>query len=83
MDFINKISFSDPLFSLIIFLYVSVVFLYMFFAFCWYDQMPVSTFSSSPKPKPKRKVTYKRFVYPYPEEDFPMTAIDAKEAKVR
>ena len=44
--------------------------------------MPVSTFSSSPKPKPKRKVTYKRFVYPYPEEDFPMTAIDAKESKV-
>jgi hypothetical protein len=25
----------DPLFSLIIFIYVAVVFLYMFYAFCW------------------------------------------------
>ena len=27
--------FTDPLFSLIIFIYVAVVFLYMFYAFCW------------------------------------------------
>ena len=26
---------SDPLFSLIIFIYVSITFCYMFFAFCW------------------------------------------------
>jgi hypothetical protein len=26
---------SDPLFSLIIFIYVAIVFLYMFYAFCW------------------------------------------------
>ena len=55
---------SDPLFSLIIFLYVSVVFLYMFFAFCWNDLLPISTFSPKVKAKPKK--TFKKFVYPSP-----------------
>ena len=61
---------SDPLFSLIIFLYVSVIFLYMFFAFCWYDGMPIATFSSYPERggRSRRKRTYTRFVYPYPED---------------
>merc|ERR1711971_423097 len=61
---------SDPLFSFIIFLYVSVIFLYMFFAFCWYDGMPIATFSSYPErgAKAKRKRTYTRFVYPYPDD---------------
>merc|ERR1719270_1389493 len=31
--------------------------------------MPTSTFASSPKREPRKKVTYKRFTYPYPEED--------------
>lgn len=31
---------SDSLFSLIIFIYVSVTFLYMFYAFCWRDEHP-------------------------------------------
>lgn len=30
----------DSLFSLIIFVYVSVTFLYVFYAFCWREQMP-------------------------------------------
>ena len=30
----------DSLFSLIIFIYVSVAFLYVFYAFCWLDQTP-------------------------------------------
>ena len=61
------ISNTDPLFSLIILIYVSVIFLYMFFAFCWYDGMPIATFSSLPE-RTRRKTTYKRFVYPYPED---------------
>ena len=32
--------FLDSLFSLIIFIYVSVTFLYMFYAFCWRDEHP-------------------------------------------
>ena len=36
----KKIFFSDSLFSLIIFIYVSVTFLYMFYAFCWRDEHP-------------------------------------------
>ena len=60
---------SDPLFSLIIFIYVSVIFLYMFFAFCWYDGMPIATFSSLPeRTSRRRRRTYKRFVYPYPDD---------------
>ena len=61
---------SDPLFSLIIFLYVSVIFLYMFFAFCWYDGMPIATFSSYSERggRARRKRTYTRFVYPYPDD---------------
>merc|ERR1711874_213665 len=61
---------SDPLFSLIIFLYVSVIFLYMFFAFCWYDGMPIATFSSYPErgARARRKRTYAKFVYPYPDD---------------
>ena len=61
---------SDPLFSLIILIYVSVIFLYMFFAFCWYDGMPIATFSTLPERggRTRRKTTYKRFVYPYPED---------------
>ena len=61
---------SDPLFSLIIFLYVSVIFLYMFFAFCWYDGMPIATFSSYPErgAKARKKRTYARFVYPFPDK---------------
>merc|ERR1719225_1768394 len=31
---------SDSLFSLIIFIYVSVTFLYMFYAFCWREEHP-------------------------------------------
>ena len=31
---------SDSLFSLIIFIYVSVTFLYMFYAFCWREENP-------------------------------------------
>ena len=61
------ISNPDPLFSLIILIYVSVIFLYMFFAFCWYDGMPIATFSSLPE-RTRRKTTYKRFVYPYPDD---------------
>ena len=55
---------------MIIFLYVSVIFLYMFFAFCWYDGMPIATFSSYPErgAKAKKKRTYTRFVYPYPDD---------------
>ena len=30
----------DSLFSLIIFIYVSVTFLYVFYAFCWRNQIP-------------------------------------------
>ena len=30
----------DSLFSLIIFIYVSVTFLYVFYAFCWKNQIP-------------------------------------------
>ena len=61
---------SDPLFSLIIFIYVSVIFLYMFFAFCWYDGMPIATFSSYPErgAKARKKRTYTRFVYPFPDK---------------
>lgn len=33
-------SILDSLFSLIIFIYVSVTFLYMFYAFCWRDEHP-------------------------------------------
>ena len=30
----------DSLFSLIIFIYVSVTFLYVFYAFCWRNEIP-------------------------------------------
>ena len=30
---------SDSLYSLIIFIYVSITFLYMFYAFCWREQV--------------------------------------------
>ena len=36
----NIIISLDSLFSLIIFVYVSVTFLYVFYAFCWREQMP-------------------------------------------
>ena len=37
---ITKIFPADSLFSLIIFIYVSVTFLYMFYAFCWREEHP-------------------------------------------
>ena len=48
-----------------------MTFFYMFFAFCWYDEMPTATFNSSPrKERRRRKVTtYKRFTYPYPDTE--------------
>ena len=44
----NSQFFSDSLFSLIIFIYVSITFLYMFYAFCWR--------SAVNKPMPDTKV---------------------------
>ena len=60
---------SEPLFSLVIFIYISVIFLYMFFAFCWSDLTPTNTFSPKRKPKPVK--TVKRFVYPSPGTNKP------------
>ena len=36
---ILPILFSDTLFSLIIFIYVTVTFLYIFYAFCWREEV--------------------------------------------
>ena len=61
---IFDIVLTEPLFSLIIFIYLSVIIIYMFFAFCWNDFIPISTFSPKLKPKPTK--SFKRFVYPSP-----------------
>ena len=42
---------SDSLFSLVIFIYVAITFLWMFYAFCWREPTPVKP----PRPPPDQE----------------------------
>ena len=42
---------SDSLFSLVIFLYVAITFLWMFYGFCWREPTPVKPPSPPPEPE--------------------------------
>ena len=55
----------------------------MFFAFCWNNDLPIATFNSSPKRESKKKVSYKRFTYPYPEEDLLMKKEEKEKNEIK
>ena len=48
---------SDSLFSLIIFLYVAVTFLWMFYGFCWREPLPEKPSSPPADPETQNTVT--------------------------